>query len=93
MMFSEAIEAVKSGEPVAREGWNGRGMFVFKASDLAFRASSKVNKALPTPCKIEIRPALAMLGADGKITIGWLASQVDMLAEDWVIVGAPPLAG
>ena len=77
--FGEAIRRLKAGEKVARKGWNGKGMFLF----LVFP------KELETKANVEIYSAqqsIAMRTADSSIVVGWLASQTDMLAEDWVVV-------
>ena len=91
--FGKAIEALKEGKRVAREGWNGKGMW------LALQAGSEINadqarggatlfrKSEPDlPIKIKIGAHIDMRAADGTIVVGWLASQTDMLSEDWVIL-------
>ncbi len=71
--FGDAIVALKKGEKVAREGWNGKGMFLFYVDR-------------PEPYwKCEGVNWIGMKTADNKV-VPWLASQTDMLAEDWVIV-------
>jgi hypothetical protein len=96
MDFGQAIVSLKNGEKVSRSGWNGKGMFIFQrpGDTLAADFVSKV-KSLPESVKrflvsqerdIEFLPYLCMYAADGKIVNGWLASQTDMLAEDWGIV-------
>ena len=80
MNFGHAIELMKIGFKVARKGWNGKGMFLF----LVFP------KSLETKADVEIYSAqqsIAMRTADSSIVVGWLASQTDMLAEDWHVVG------
>lgn len=102
--FGTALEAVKQGKLIAREGWNGKNMFVFQrpADDLPINillgAKSLPNKLkdyyelkhqpivdgnLP---KIKFTAYLCMKAADDTVVNGWLASQTDMLAEDWVIL-------
>lgn len=88
MNFGQAIEAMKEGKLVAREGWNGKGMFVFLVSGSTF----KVNRApllgiFPEGTEINYRSHIDMRDAEGKI-VPWLASQTDTLAEDWEIINA-----
>lgn len=80
MNFGHALEMLKLGYRVARTGWNGRNMFLFlaKGEDLT---SCICNENMP-PCV----DSICMKTADDKICIGWLASQTDMLAEDWEVI-------
>lgn len=92
MTFGLAIEAMKQGRRVARAGWNGKGMWIclspgrksFSAVD--FWAPANGQFALEQGGTAEVLPSITMKTADDKILMGWLASQTDMLAEDWVIV-------
>ncbi len=92
MNFRKAIEALKRGEKVAREGWNGKGMFLFflPAGTIPKAAihDPKLREVLEGNGKdsFEALASIRMMTADGKILTGWLASQTDMLAEDWVII-------
>ena len=71
MNFGQAIEALKQGKKVARAGWNGKGMHVaLQRPD----AHSKMTL-----------PYIYMYTAQGD-NVPWLASQTDMLSEDWVTV-------
>lgn len=87
MNFGEAIEALKQGKRVARAGWNGKGMFIYltpggevtKARDNALDVIIKAKGS----CKINSH--IDMKAADDSIVCGWLVSQTDMLAEDWMI--------
>jgi hypothetical protein len=96
MTFGQAIEAMKAGESVARVGWNGKGMCLWlnKGSiALGDVPSPGLLEALPpclfdkgdtgTICRL---PNINMRTAGGETLTGWLASQTDMLAEDWAIV-------
>lgn len=91
MNFGEALEALKQGKKVAREGWNGKGMYIWlmpAASVKAEWCKEPHLKALAeyNGGEIEALGTIRMLTADKKILTGWLASQTDMLSEDWVIV-------
>lgn len=85
MNFAEMLAVVKAGGRAAREGWNGKGMFIFLVPGSTF----KVNRApllgiYPEGTEITYDPHIDMRNAQG--TIGpWLASQADMLAEDWAV--------
>lgn len=83
MSFGQAIEAAKQGKRIARNGWNGKNQYV----ELAYCISYKNNAAKVVNvnhCNIGNK-ALAFVGTSG-VQIGWLASQADMLADDWYIV-------
>ncbi len=77
--FGDAIKYVKRGLKVARKGWNGKGMYLFLADgeDLTSCLSTGDFKCASSVC---------MKTAQNTICVGWLASQADMLAEDWVFV-------
>lgn len=92
LKFGEAISALKNGYRVCREGWNGKGMWLSYSpgsQDLpAEKFWSPHNRAFAESNggKADVLPCITMKTADGKILMGWLASQTDMLAEDWMIV-------
>lgn len=84
MNFGLAIEAAKIGKKIARAGWNGKDQYVELGHDFSYMA----------PGEIPVRPvqhldigsqALVFVGTRGR-QVGWLASQADMLADDWMIV-------
>lgn len=84
--FGDALSMLKAGLKVARAGWNGKGMFLFLVPGSTF----KVNRApllgiYPEGTEINYCPHIDMKTADGKI-VPWLASQTDVLADDWVAV-------
>lgn len=82
MNFGEAISQMKCGLKVAREGWNGKGMYiriVDPHADHTLKAHDNHVDADGTPVSF-----IAMKTADNKF-VPWLASQTDMLAEDWVV--------
>jgi hypothetical protein len=84
--FSAALELIKAGKRVAREGWNGKGMFVFLVPGSTF----KVNRApllgiYPEGTEINYHAHIDMRTATGVI-VPWLASQTDVLADDWELV-------
>lgn len=69
--FGQAIEAMKTGSKVTREGWNGKGMW------LALQVPDQHSKMQ--------QPYIYMCPVGGKL-VPWLASQADMLANDWQIL-------
>ncbi len=72
MDFGGALQYLKDGKRVARTGWNGKGMWLkLQVPD----AHSKMQ-----------RPYIYMSPADG-LLVPWLASQTDMLADDWCVLG------
>ena len=86
MNFGSALQALENGQKVAREGWNGKGMFLF----LVTGSTIVVNRPpllgiYPEGTEINYCPHVDMKTADGKV-VPWLCSQTDMLAKDWVIV-------
>ena len=78
-----AIEAAKKGKRIARKGWNGKGQYVELAKAISYKS--------PTGAVVNAEhdaignQALAFVGTSG-VQMGWLASQADMLADDWEIV-------
>lgn len=105
--FGQALEAVKNGQMVAREGWNGKGMFIFQRPEDSIGIDVVINniKSLPQSVKdyyaskdsrqhpseqgldkVKFTAYLCMKAADGTIVNGWLASQTDMLADDWIVL-------
>jgi hypothetical protein len=86
MDFGKAIEALKEGRRVARAGWNGKGMFLFLVPGSNFVVNREpLLSIMGEGTTITYRPHIDMKDAEGKV-VPWLASQTDMLAEDWVEV-------
>jgi len=82
--FGTALGALKNGYKLAREGWNGKGMYIFlinpvDGSGNGWTYTNGVNDNFP------LLPFIAMKTADNKV-VPWLASQTDILAEDWSVV-------
>jgi hypothetical protein len=69
--FGWAIRKLREGDRIAREGWNGRGMW------LALQVPDEHSKMG--------RPYVYMRGVDG-VLVPWNPNQLDMLAEDWLTV-------
>lgn len=81
MTFGLAIEAMKKGYKVARQGWNGKKQYIELASNISYVNASET----VVNCEHDAigNKAIAFVGTSG-VQMGWLASQADMLAEDWV---------
>ena len=77
MNIGQAIEAAKGGANISRPGWNGKGMYVYYVGEVTERVAA-------TGEIIRKRdPYLVMHTAQGTEQAGWLASQSDLLADDW----------
>jgi len=87
MSFGHAIEFLKRGFKVARKGWNGKGMWlIIVPSSPSVRpvAGTPYSKAGITE-EVNIDSHIDMMTAKGSMRPGWLASQSDILSNDWVI--------
>jgi hypothetical protein len=86
MSFGHAIVAMKTGYRVARAGWNGKGMFLFKVAGSQFEVNREPLKSiLGEGTVVNYLTHYDMRTADGSI-VPWLCSQADMDADDWLIV-------
>ena len=88
MKFGEAIEALKSGQRVARSGWNGKNMWLCYTGNVTIPAAM-VNTRTRQYLKegdLHVGGYIVMMTAQGIWQPGWLASQPDMLSEDWELV-------
>ena len=79
-----AIEAAKLNKRSARKGWNGKDMYVFLGREVEFGTSADVYEFADR--EVEVGNMLVIRTAAGTLQPGWLASQADMLADDWYIV-------
>jgi hypothetical protein len=92
LTFGQALAHLKNGGKVARKGWNGKEMFLFLLPGGIIHKEAiydpTLKKVLENNGKdyFEGLSSIRMKTADDKILTGWLASQTDMLAEDWEIV-------
>lgn len=88
MKFSEVLEKLRDGYRAARAGWNGKGMWIALSPGREVQThelwSSKAKAwAAQQGGLVEVLPFFIMKTADDKILCGWLASQTDMVADDW----------
>lgn len=90
--FGDAINFLKAGKKVARKGWNGKGMFLVLCPGSEVPADHMRVKPVKKFYQKEgrtsviIAPHIDLKAADGTYVTGWLASQTDMLADDWFTV-------
>lgn len=82
MNFGQAIEALKEGKAVAREGWNGKRMFLDTINPYHNNQYQVVEKKGIVGT---LNSYIAMKTADN-VLVPWLASQTDVLAEDYIII-------
>lgn len=96
LSFGHAIEAMKAGHKVARAGWNGKGMFIvlmpplylppFSTADTSRKVNDRTAKWIGEDAPLDCQPYFAMYTALKQWQPGWLASQADMLANDWQVL-------
>ncbi len=87
--FGHALAMLKSGNRVARAGWNGKGMFLFLVPGSTFKVNRPPLLGIyPEGTEVEYHAHIDMKTAQGYV-VPWLASQADMLAEDWHVVPGP----
>lgn len=86
MDFSDALRALKAGERVSRSGWNGKGMFLFLVPGSVFAVNREpLLSIMGEGTRVQYHAHIDMKTAQGYV-VPWLASQSDMLAEDWEVV-------
>ncbi len=87
MNFGDIIESIRDGQRrAARTGWHGKGMFIYVELGKVIPAN-----ALRQPQKAWLNGDMKILPhfnlyVDNCVVTGWLASQTDMLADDWVLL-------
>lgn len=96
LTFGQAIEQAKDGAAIARDGWNGKNMFVvlmpplllppFNTQDTARKVNDRTAKWIGEDQPLDCLPYFAMYTAAKQWQPGWVASQADMLADDWCVV-------
>lgn len=98
--FGLAVEALKLGKKVSRTGWNGKGMWLSLSCnprgdaaagkrEIAFEnfwSNNNSEYARQNGGSAVVLPCITMKTASGEILMGWLASQTDILADDWEII-------
>lgn len=90
MSFSEALYVARHfGAKISRAGWNGKGMFLTLQKGSEVVGTDMRNESARNyygESKVRICPHIDMKAADGSYVVGWLASQSDMLSDDWCVV-------
>lgn len=83
MDFAEVVRGLKVGRRYERAGWNGKGMFIFLVPGSVFKVNREpLLSILGEGKEVEYHAHIDMKTAQGYV-IPWLASQADVLAEDW----------
>ena len=82
MTFSDAIKYVQQGYRLSREGWNGKKQYIELATNISYKNTR--GEIVNAEHKNIGSQAIAFVGTSG-VQVGWLASQADMLADDWEI--------
>ncbi len=88
MSFGHAVEALKAGKKVGRAGWNGKGMFLYYVPANSYPASRNTLNTMAGVFKDDMVlycAYIAMKTAQDNV-VPWLASQTDVLANDWQVV-------
>lgn len=83
MDFGKAITELKNSKKLARQGWNGKSQYIELASCISYKNAD--GEIVNVNHDNIGNNAIAFVGTSG-IQLGWLASQADMLAEDWIIM-------
>ena len=96
MNFGHALEALREGKKVCREGWNGKNMWIdlmpelklpaFSSQEPGAKVNDRTAKHIGPDTPLNSGPYIAMWTAQQTWQPGWLASQPDMLADDWMVV-------
>jgi hypothetical protein len=81
--FDYAIEMLKRGYKLKRLGWNGKDQYIELAMNVSYRNPD--GEIVNVDHEEMGNMAIVFNGTSG-VQLGWLASQADMLAEDWIVV-------
>lgn len=81
--FGVAIEAIKNGHKAKRAGWNGKNQYIELAKNISYQNSK--GEIVNAQHDAIGNQAIAFAGTTG-VQLGWLASQADMLAKDWIVI-------
>lgn len=83
MNFGKALESLKEGKKATRKGWNGKKQHIELVTNISYKNADE--KIINTEHEAIGNKAIAFVGTSG-VQIGWLASQADMLSEDWEVI-------
>lgn len=81
--FGEAIKYLKQGFKLTRKGWNGKGQYIQLVTNLSYKCMD--GEIVNAEHNSMGNNAIAFVGTSG-IQVGWLASQADMLSDDWMFI-------
>ena len=84
MNFGKAIDLLKEGKKLSRKGWNGKNQYIELATNISYKNVD--GEIININHKTIGNKAIAFIGTSG-VQIGWLASQSDMLSDDWELIG------
>lgn len=86
MNFGQALERLETGNKMARAGWNGKGMYIVLQEGypkgIPINANTARATEIPEGTVMKFRPYIMMYTADGDF-VPWVASQTDLLSDDW----------
>jgi hypothetical protein len=84
--FSDALVWLKAGQKIARTGWNGKGMFLFLVPGSSFKPNREpMLSFFGADAEVSYHDHIDMKTAQGDV-VPWVASQTDLLADDWELV-------
>lgn len=83
MRFSEALNYLIDGKRISRKGWNGKNQYIELATNISYKNAK--GEIINADHETMGKNAIAFVGTSG-VQVGWLASQADMLSDDWMIV-------
>ena len=83
MNFGKAIDLLKEGKKLRRKGWNGKNQYIELATNISYKNAD--GEIININHKTIGNKAIAFIGTSGS-QIGWLASQSDMLSDDWELI-------
>lgn len=86
--FGFALSQLRQGKKLARSGWNGKGMFIYLVGPGRYPPGTAVGEEIASreeDGRVPYGPYIAMKTAQGNV-VPWLASQTDVLGEDWEVV-------
>jgi hypothetical protein len=87
MDFGDAIRCLKLGRRVQRAGWNGKGAYVYLVGGSRFTVDREpLLSVLGAGAEVSYHAHIDMRATDGSVFV-WNPNQLDMLAEDWSVVG------
>ena len=95
MNFGQALEELKSGNLITRTGWNGKNMFLWLKPATKIKEEWCKDPILLRICQdnggeVEALGTICMKTSDNKVLTGWIASQTDILSDDWELYWEVP---